>query len=140
MPVRNGHALIPRMTGAPRLRHQIIASSIGLPFPAPVLASSHRPALIGWRKAAALANIAAVAIIHRLPVTALIASVSSHDDTRLIDNRQANRQSARMRDWRTPKQELEDQRSRRGLRLEAWGMGLALAVLLLVMARELFKW
>ena len=78
-------------------------------------------------------------IVHGLPVSAMIAMLGNHGDTCLMDKPKSNGQSSQMRDWRTPEQELEDQRSRRWLSLDAWAIGIALTVLLLVMARELFR-
>jgi len=44
-----------------------------------------------------------------------------------------------MRDWRTPEQEAEDRRSRRDLKLEGWSIGLLLAIMILIMLRELIS-
>lgn len=125
----------------PRLiRHHTIASRIRLPLSTPVVTGSHGPALVSWWEAAALAYVIAILIIHGLPVSALIAMLGSHGDTCVMDKPQSTGQSSEMRDWRTPEQELEDQRSRRWLRLDAWAIGIALTGMLLVMARELFRW
>jgi len=117
-----------------------MASSNGLPLPAPVIADRHRPAVIGWREASALAHVVDFLIVHRLPMAAPIAMFSGHIDTCLMDKSKSIGQSYEMRDWRTPEQELQDKRSRRGLMLDAWSISLAMAVLLLVMARELSRW
>jgi hypothetical protein len=45
-----------------------------------------------------------------------------------------------MKDWRTPEQEEADRRSRPALRLEAWGAGIAMAVVALIMLRALLGW
>ena len=44
-----------------------------------------------------------------------------------------------MRDWRTAEQETDDRRSRRGLKLEAWSIGLLLAILGMAMLAALFR-
>lgn len=40
-----------------------------------------------------------------------------------------------MRDWRTPREKADDERAERGLKLEAWSIGLALTIMFLIALR-----